>query len=57
MYHMKILVGDFNAKVVRKDIFKSKFGKESVYRDRNDNDVRTEILPLRKIYLLRARCS
>ncbi|KAJ4427637.1 hypothetical protein ANN_25285 [Periplaneta americana] len=35
-YHMKILLGDFNAKVGREDIFKSTIGKESI---RNDNEV------------------
>jgi hypothetical protein len=29
-YHMKILLRDFNAKVVREDIFKSTIGNESL---------------------------
>ena len=40
MYHMKILLGDFNAKVARKNISKPKFGNESLHQDRNDNGVR-----------------
>jgi len=39
-YHMKILVGDFNAKLGRKDIFKLTNGNESLHHDSNDNDIR-----------------
>jgi hypothetical protein len=38
-YHMKILLGDFNAKVGREDIFKPKIGNESLYEISNDNGV------------------
>jgi len=37
---MKILLGDFNAKVGREDIFKPKIGQESLHQDSNDNGVR-----------------
>jgi hypothetical protein len=37
-YHMKILLGDFNAKVGRKDIFKLTIGNESL-QEINDNGV------------------
>jgi hypothetical protein len=37
---MKILLGDFNAKVGRENIFKPTIGKESLHQDRNDNGVR-----------------
>ena len=37
---MKILLGDFNAKVGREDIFKPVIGQESLYQDNNDNGVR-----------------
>jgi hypothetical protein len=37
---MKILLGDFNAKVVRENIFKPTTGNESLHQDSNDNDVR-----------------
>jgi hypothetical protein len=30
-YHMKILLGDFNAKVERENIFKPTIGSESLY--------------------------
>jgi hypothetical protein len=39
-YHMKILLGDFNAKVQREDIFKLVIGNESIHEASNDNGVR-----------------
>jgi hypothetical protein len=39
-YHIKILMGDFNEKVVREDIFKPIIGNESLHEARNDNGVR-----------------
>jgi hypothetical protein len=39
-YHMKILLGDFNAKVGRENIFKPTIGNESLHQDSNDNGVR-----------------
>jgi hypothetical protein len=39
-YHMKILLGDFNAKVGREDIFKPIIGNESLREASNDNGVR-----------------
>ena len=38
--HMKILLGDFNAKVGRENIFKPTIGNESLHQDNNDNGVR-----------------
>ncbi|KAJ4434273.1 hypothetical protein ANN_22825 [Periplaneta americana] len=40
-YTMKILLGDFNAKVGREDIFKPTIGKESLHVTSNDNGVRS----------------
>ena len=37
---MKILLGDFNAKLWREDIYKPTVGNESPHQDSNDNDVR-----------------
>jgi hypothetical protein len=37
---MKILVGDFNAKVGRENLFKPTIGNESLHQDINDNGVR-----------------
>jgi hypothetical protein len=37
---MNNLLGDFNAKVGRQDIFKPKIGKESSHEISNDNEVR-----------------
>ena len=39
-YNMKILLGDFNAKVGREDIFKPTIGKESLHATSNDNGIR-----------------
>jgi len=39
-YHMKILLGDFNAKVGRKNIFKPTIGNDSLHQNSNDNEVR-----------------
>ena len=39
-YHMKILLGDFNAKVARENIFKLKIEKKSLQQDSNCSDVR-----------------
>ena len=38
---MKILLGDFNAKVGRENIFKPTIGNESLHQDSNNNGVRT----------------
>jgi endonuclease/exonuclease/phosphatase family metal-dependent hydrolase len=37
---MKILLGDFNAKVGREDIFKLTIGNESSHKISNDNEIR-----------------
>jgi len=39
-YHMKMLLGDFNAKVGRENIFKPTIGQESLHQHSNDNGVR-----------------
>jgi hypothetical protein len=39
-YHMKILLGDFNPKVGREDIFKPTIGNESLQEISNDNGVK-----------------
>jgi hypothetical protein len=39
-YHMNILLGDFNAKVGREDIFKPPTGNESLPEVSNDNGLR-----------------
>ena len=36
-YYIKILLGDFNAKLGREDIFKPIIGQESLHQDSNDN--------------------
>ena len=39
-HHMKIILGHFNAKVGRENIFKPTIGNESLHQDNNDNGVR-----------------
>jgi len=39
-YHMKILLGNFNAKVGGQNIFKMTIGNESLHKDSKDNGVR-----------------
>jgi hypothetical protein len=39
-YHMKILLGNLNAKVGRGDIFKPTIGNENLHEINNDNEVR-----------------
>jgi hypothetical protein len=39
-YHMKILLGDFNEKLGREDIFKPTIENESLHQDSTDNGVR-----------------
>jgi exonuclease III len=39
-YHMKILLGDFNANVSKEDIFKPTIGNESLHEISNDDGVR-----------------
>jgi exonuclease III len=38
-YHTKILLGDFNAKIGREDIFRPTIGNESLHEISNDNGV------------------
>ena len=40
MYHIKIILGDFNAKVGRENISKPTIRNESLHQDNNDNGVR-----------------
>jgi len=47
-YHMKILLGEFNAKVGGENIFKPKIENESLLQDNNDNGVRIVTLPHQK---------
>jgi hypothetical protein len=56
-YHTQILLGDFNAKVRREDIFKSTIGNDSLHELSNNNGVRVYTLQHPRILLSEARCS
>jgi exonuclease III len=56
-YHTKILLGDFNAKVGKEDIFKPTIGNESLHATSNDNGVRVVNFAVSKISLSKVRCS
>ena len=47
---MKILLGDFNAKVAREKIFKPTIGQESLHQDSNNNGVRLVNSPRQKVW-------
>ena len=53
-YNMKILLGDFNAKVGTEDIFKPIIGQESLHQDNNDNGVRIVNFTTSKNLVVRA---
>ena len=52
---MKILLGDFNAKVGRENIFKPTIGKESLHQDSNDNGVRLVNFATSKNLVIKSR--
>ena len=51
---MKIILGDFNAKVGRENIFKTTIGYGSPHQDSNDNGVRIENFATSKNLLLKS---
>ncbi|PSN55555.1 hypothetical protein C0J52_12130 [Blattella germanica] len=53
-YHMKIVLGDFNAKVGREDIFRPTIGKFSLHEDSNDNGVRLVTFATSKNLIVRS---
>jgi hypothetical protein len=55
IFNMKILLGDFNAKVERGNIFKPTIGNEILHQDSNGDGVRIVKFATSKM-LLRARC-
>ena len=51
---MKFLLGDFNAKVGRENIFKPTIENESLHQDNNDNGVRIVNFATSKILFLKS---
>jgi hypothetical protein len=54
---LKILLGDFSAKVGRENIFKPTIGNDILQQDSNDNVVRIVNFATSKFWVLRARYS
>jgi hypothetical protein len=52
-YHMKMLLGDFNAKVEREDIFKPVIGNESLHETSN-NGIRVVTLATSKNLIVKS---
>jgi hypothetical protein len=48
-YHMRIQLGDYNARVGRQIIFKLTIGNESLHQNSNDNGVRMRNIATSKI--------
>jgi len=46
---MKVILGDFNAKVWRENIFKPTIGNQSLHQESNENGVRIVNFALQKI--------
>jgi hypothetical protein len=53
-YHMKIVLGDFNAKVGREDIFKPTIEIESLHKINKDNGVRVVNLATSKNHIIKS---
>jgi len=51
---MKIVLGDFNAKVGRENIFKPTIRNESLLQDRNDNGVKILHFPTTKSLVVKS---
>jgi hypothetical protein len=54
---MKILLGDFNSKVGREDIFKLTIGIESLHEISNYNGVRVVHFATSKNFIAKVQCS
>jgi len=54
---MKILLGDFNAKVGRENISKLTIGNESLHQDSNGNGVRIVNFSTSKTLVVKSTCS
>jgi hypothetical protein len=53
---MKILLGDFNAKVGKEGIFKPTIGNESLHETSNDNGIRVVNFAISKNLVVKSTC-
>jgi hypothetical protein len=56
-YHMKVLLGDFNAKVGREDVFKPTIGNEVLHQESNNNGFGIVNFVTSKNLVIREQCS
>ena len=54
---MKVLLGDYNAKLGRENIFKPTIGNESLHQDNNDNGVRIVNFATSKNLVVKSKMS
>jgi exonuclease III len=56
-YNMKIMLGDFNAKAGREDIFEQTTGNESLHEISNDNGIWLANFATSKNPIVKVQCS
>ena len=55
-YDMKLILGDFNSKVGKEDIYKGTIGMHSLYNTTNDNGLRLIMFAASRSSVIRSTC-